>query len=117
MVIVSTKEALKKAIKNKQFPIRCTGEIAKRIIRLKKLLKIVKFFMLLGVIVSLGGLSTIWLTGGFSAVATGAGLTEVGATVIIALVCMLFTGSIGIYAMLRGKKVKMNLLDGTVDIN
>ncbi len=120
MVTVRTKAALKRAIENKQFPIRCTGEIADQIKNFKKKKKRTKRSIITGGALALGGLAAIPFTGGASAIATGAGLTAMGLTIgggVVAIsaaeLAILVGGSVAIYAILKGRKVKLQP-DGTV---
>lgn len=117
MVTVTTKAALKRAIENKQFPIRCTGEIAEQIIKKKKRSKRAK---ITGGAVALAGLAALPFTGGASAVATGAGLTAMGLTIgggVVAIstaeLALLIGGGVAILAILKGRKIKLQP-DGTV---
>lgn len=118
MTTVSSKEALKKAIQNKQFPIRCTGEIAKQLIRKKKSAKKVKIG---GAALALAGLAAIPFTGGASAGATVAGLTATGLTIggagglvmSTAELAILVGGGVAIMGILKGRKIKLQA-DGSV---
>lgn len=117
MATVSTKAALKRAVENKQFPIRCTGEIAEQLKKKKKRSKRAK---ITGGALALAGLAAIPFTGGASAVATGAGLTAMGLTIgggavaiSTAELAILVGGGIAMTAILKGRKVKLQP-DGSV---
>lgn len=117
MVTVSTKAQLKAAIEQKQFPIKCVGEIAEQMRKKKKRATKTK---IAGAAIALAGVAAIPFTGGASAVATGAGLTAMGLTVgggtlIIstAELAILVGGGIAITAILKGRKIKYQA-DGSV---
>lgn len=108
MVTVSTKAELKAAIEQKQFPIKCVGEIAEQLKKKKKRATKTK---IAGGAIALAGLAAIPFTGGASAVATGAGLTAMGLTVGGTLVistaelAILVGGGVAIVAILKGRKI------------
>lgn len=122
MVTVSTKAQLKAAIEQKQFPIKCVGEIAEQMRKKKKRATKTK---IAGAAIALAGVAAIPFTGGASAVATGAGLTAMGfsamgltvggGTLIIstAELAILVGGGIAITAILKDRKIKYQA-DGSV---
>lgn len=118
MVTVSTKSALKTAIANKQFPIRCTGMLAEEMKRTKKSSS--KRSKIAGGALALAGLAALPFTGGASAAATGAGLTAMGlaiggGTIAIstAELAILVGGGVAIVGILKGRRIKLQP-DGTV---
>lgn len=126
MVTVKTKKELKSAIEKKQFPIRCTGQIASRLTKRKRIAKKAKIG---GALLALGGLAAIPFTGGASAVGTAAGMTAMGLTlsggaataagltvaITTAELAILVGGGVAIIAILKGRRVKLEK-DGTVTI-
>lgn len=117
MVIVKTKNELKRAIERKQFPIKCVGELATQLTKKKKRAKKAKIG---GALLALGGLVAIPFTGGASAAATATGLTAMGLTVgsvaiSTAELAILVGGGVAITAILKGRKVKLQP-DGSVTV-
>jgi len=110
MVTVSTKAQLKAAIEQKQFPIKCVGEIAEQMRNKKKRATKTK---IAGAAIALAGVAAIPFTGGASAVATGAGLTAMGLTLSTAELAILVGGGIAITAILKGRKINYQA-DGSV---
>lgn len=110
MVTVSTKAQLKAAIEQKQFPIKCVGEIAEQMRKKKKRATKTK---IAGGAIALAGLAAIPFTGGASTVATGAGFTAMGLTLSATELAILVGGGIAITAILKGRKIKFQA-DGSV---
>jgi len=81
MVTVTTKEELEKALKSKEKEILVEGEIAKNIVRKKKMKK---GALIVGGASVLGGIALLPFTGGASAIAIAQGLTVGGVTVTTA---------------------------------
>ena len=79
MTTVYTKEELQKAIKRKEFPISCRGEIAEQLKKRKKRSKAAK---LGGAAVVIAGLAALPFTGGASAGAAAMGLTATAAATV-----------------------------------
>lgn len=120
MVTVTTKDQLKQAISNKQFPILCKGEIAHQLKRRKKISRAAKIG---GAALAIGGIAAIPFTGGASAAATATGLTAMGLTIgaggvaiSTAELAILVGGGVAITGILKGKVVKLNP-DGTVIVS
>lgn len=102
MVTVSTKAQLKAAIEQKQFPIKCVGEIAEQMRKKKKRTTKTK---IAGAAIALAGVAAIPFTGGASAVVTGAGLTAMGLTISVTELAILVGGGVAIVAILKGRKI------------
>lgn len=81
MVTVTTKEELEKALKSKEKEILVEGEIAKKIVRKKKMKK---GALIAGGVSVLGGIALLPFTGGASAIAIAQGLTVGGVTITTA---------------------------------
>lgn len=116
MVIVKTKNELKRAIERKQFPIKCVGELATQLTKKKKRAKKAK---IVGALLALGGVA-IPFSGGASAAATATGLTAMGLTVgsvaiSTAELAILVGGGVAITAILKGRKTKLQP-DGSVTV-
>ena len=102
MVTVSTKAQLKAAIEQKQFPIKCVGEIAEQLIKKKKRTTKTK---IAGAAIALAGVAAIPFTGGASAVVTGAGLTAMGLTISVTELAILVGGGVATVAILKGRTI------------
>lgn len=117
MTTVYTKAQLKSAIEQKQFPIKCKGEIAERLKKRKKLAKSAKIG---GAALVFGGLLAMPFTGGTSvaAIGTGLGLTIGSGWLVIstAELAILVGGGVAITGILKGRKVKL-MPDGAVTID
>lgn len=123
MKTVSTKEELKRAIENKQFPIKCVGEIGQQLIKRKKRSKAAK---ITGAALLVGGIAAIPFTGGASAAGAAAGASAMGltiagagagaiATISAAELAILLGGGIALVGILKGRKVRLKR-DGSVEI-
>ncbi len=119
MTTVYTKEELQKAIKRKEFPISCRGEIAEQLKKRKKRSKAAK---LGGAAVVIAGLAALPFTGGASAGAAAMGLTATAAATAAATVgisaaelAILVGGGVAIFAILKGRKVRLEK-DGSVTV-
>lgn len=117
MKTVTTKAQLKAAIEQKQFPIKCVGEIGEQLKKKKKRAKRAKIG---GALLMLGGIAAIPFTGGASAagVAAGAGamgLTIGGGALVISTteLAILVGGGVAITGILKGRKIKLQA-DGSV---
>lgn len=110
MITVTTKEALEKALKAKEEKIVIQGELAKTIIKKRK---IAKGTMIGGALLTAGGLIALPFTGGASAAVVASGLTATigGSTVVIStaeLAVILGTvGILGAIALLKGYTIKV----------
>lgn len=116
MTTVTTKAELKKAIKNKQYPILCTGEIAQKLIKTRiRTMRLIK----IGITIALIGLCLLPFTFGTSTELTIAGLTLGGGAVIISIVelCIILgvLSGLSIFTIKRGKKVKIDIKKGTIE--
>lgn len=115
MTTVYTKEELQKAIKRKEFPISCRGEIAEQLKKRKKRSKSAK---LGGAAVVIAGLAALPFTGGASAGAAAMGLTATAAATVgisAAELAILVGGGVAIFAILKGRKVRLEK-DGSVTV-
>lgn len=115
MKTVSTKKELKIAIEQKQFPIKCIGEIAQE---LKKKKKRSKASIVGGVALLVAGTAAIPFTGGASAAGAAAGamaLTAGSLVISTAELAILVGGGIALAGILKGRKVKLDS-DGSVTI-
>ena len=115
MTTVYTKEELQKAIKRKEFPISCRGEIAEQLKKRKKRSKAAK---LGGAAVVIAGLAALPFTGGASAGAAALGLTATAAATVgisAAELAILVGGGVAIFAILKGRKVRLEK-DGSVTV-
>ncbi len=118
MTTVYTKEELQKAIKRKESPISCRGEIAEQ---LKKREKRSKAAKLGGAAVVIAGLAALPFTGGASAAGVAAmGLTATAAAtatvgISVAELAILIGGGVAIFAILKGRKVRLEK-DGSVTV-
>lgn len=116
MTTVTTKAELKKAIKNKQYPILCTGEIAQKLIKTKiRTMRLIK----IGITIALIGLCLLPFTFGTSTGLTIAGLTLGGGAVVISIVelCIILgvLSGLSIFAILKGKNIKIDLQNGIIE--
>ena len=122
MTTVYTKEELLKAIKSKEFPISCRGEIAEQLKKRKKRSKAAK---LGGAAVVIAGLAALPFTGGASAAGVAAGAAAMGLTataaatatvgISVAELAILVGGGVAIFAILKGRKVRLEK-DGSVTV-
>ncbi len=120
MTTVYTNEELQKAIKRKEFPISCRGEIAEQLKKRKKRSKAAK---LGGAAVVIAGLAALPFTGGSSAAGVAAGAAAMGLTATAAAtvgisaaeLAILVGGGVAIFAILKGRKVRLEK-DGSVTV-
>ena len=118
MKTVFTKEELRKAIENKQFPIVCKGLIASQLRKKKKVSNAAKAG---GLILMTGSLLSIPFSGGASAIGIGAGAAAMGltigaVTISTAELAILIGGGVAITAILKGRSIELRP-DGTVIVN
>ena len=106
MTTVTTKSELKRAIEQKQFPIKCVGEIASQLKRKKKRSKAAK---IAGASMIVAGLAAMPFTGGTSAAGVAAGASAMGLTIGIsaAELAILVGGGVAVTAVLKGRKVRL----------
>lgn len=102
MVTVSTKNQLKRALENKEAHIEIVGDLAKEI---QKKSKYKTAARIIGATVLGGSIAAAPFTGGASLPGAIAGAIALTGPQIIAILIIIFGGSIPIIAMLKGYEV------------
>lgn len=102
MRIVSTKNQFKKALEDKEREIQITGELAEEIQKIAKHKTGVK---IAGALLLGGSLAAAPMTGGATLPGAVAGAVAISGAQIIAILLIIFAGSIPIMAMIKGYDV------------